>query len=129
MSVIYPLCYKGNDWNSIPYACGPGKGLTYAQFGYGKELEAITGWADTYPLTWESQIRSEGTWQGPPVSGMGGVPAPPAKEGFLTKLGEGVRSFFRLADKGLDTAHLWGVVTVAAIGGGLLLYYVPRRRR
>lgn len=131
MSLIYPICYKTED-SYIPGICGPGKNQTYVKRSWGDPREYITGW----------QLP-----EGYPISGTGIVPeylpGPPAsaanlatiedvgdpENSFFVKIGRGIQEAFKLGNKSLDTAKLLGWVAIAGIGGGLLLYYVPRKKR
>lgn len=122
--MIYPRCKKDNNWYNRPYLCAPGNGLNWVLLRGQENYQPITGWtSDGYPLTVADPTPEY--YPGPPLSGQGSEE--PDKEGFFAGVGNFVRGIFKLADKGLDTAHLWGVVTVVAVGGGLALWYIPRR--
>jgi len=126
MSVIYPLCFKAEDsW--FPSSCGPGTGVSWVQRAYGKDRVPITGWTDPdgYPLSGTDSVPEY--YPGPPLSGMGSDPK--EEDSLAVRVGRKVQSLFNLADKGLDTAKVLGYVAIAGVGAGLMVWYVPRRKK
>lgn len=124
-TLSYPRCYTTGNMLSLPYTCAPNKGLAYTKLHSESQTLPITGWNGNVPTTTDPG-RSNGVYEFDEVTIYGETPD---TEGFLAKVGNGIRGVLDLGNKGLDTARLWGVVTVIGIGGGLLLWYVPRKKR
>ena len=128
MALTYPRCYKGEKWFNRPYVCGPGKDLSWVKYDSDEDLQKITSWTGSgYPLTLAEHTPEY--YPGPPLSGMGSDDEEEDKENLVLKIGRGIQSFFKLADRGVGAAKVLGYAAIAGVGGGLLLWYVPRTKR
>ena len=125
ISFGYPRCYTTGNMLAVPYTCAPNKGLAYARLHSEGQKLPITGWNGQVPTTTDPG-RSDGAYEFGEITIYGETPD---SESLLVKLGNGIRGFLNLGNKGLDVARLWGVVAAVGIGGGLLLWYVPRKKR
>jgi len=127
MALTYPRCYKGEEWYNRPYICGPGKDLTWVKYDSDEELQKITSWTSSgYPLTLVEHIPEiQDLPYGPPLSGMGSDDPQDKGPGFWDNL----KLFFEAGNKATNAAKVVGYATIAVVGGGLLLWYVPRTKR
>lgn len=125
MALTYPRCYVGDGFWNRPYVCAPGKDLTWVKYDADQELQRIASWSGSgYPLT--SVDSTPEYYPGPPQSGMGNVPVlADDSPGFWSNLTE----FFQAGNNATKAAKVVGYATIAVVGGGLLLWYVPRKKR
>lgn len=125
ITVGYPRCYTTGNMLSVPYTCAPNKGLLYARLHSEGQKLPITGWNGSVPLTTDPGF-SDGAYEFGEAIIYGETEDEP---GFFAQLGNGIRGLFNLGNEGLQTAKLWGVVTAIGIGGALMVWYVPRKKR
>lgn len=123
-TLSYPRCYASESWYSVPTTCG---GLS-KQFQHFVKFEAdgstheITGWNGNVPTT--------GFWQGPPNPEWQPAQLPaPSGPGVTQSFLDRVKEFFELGNNATQAAKVAGYATIAIVGGGLLLWYVPRKKR
>ena len=124
LTLDYPRCYASESWYSVPQGCG---GLSkqwqhFVKFTPEGETQEITGWAGNTPTV--------GHWQGPPNPDWLPAPtAPPAPADQGPGFWDNLKLFFEAGNKATNAAKVVGYATIAVVGGGLLLWYVPRTKR
>ena len=128
LTLSYPRCYASEKWYSLPNTCG---GLSkqfqhFVKFTADSPTEEISGWLGDVPTA--------GYWQGPPNPAW-----EPKKEAPPTTLPASpntddpgffglVKQFFELGESATKAARVAGLVAIAGVGAGLLLWYVPRSK-
>lgn len=128
-TLSYPRCYPSDKWYSLPNTCG---GLSkqfqhFVKFTDSGPTEEITGWIGDVPTA--------GFWQGPPNPAW--ETSTPAPVSALAKVGpsaaasfsDRLKEFFEMGNNATKAAKIAGYATIALVGGGLLLWYVPRKKK
>lgn len=126
MSLLYPVCYKKDSWAALPAPCSQAQEQLYVRYGYGEPREAITSWVGDIPVSNE-QLSRAGHYGPYPETGLATVNGDNGP-GFVQNVGEFFQNLLNVADRSQKAAVKLGYVAVFAIGAGLLVWYVPRKR-
>jgi hypothetical protein len=122
-SLSYPRCYASDSWYSMSQACGGNskQWQHFVKFSSDGELQEITGWQGNTPTA--------GHWQGPPNPDWMPAPSLPVPVDQGAGFWDNLKLFFEAGNKATNAAKVVGYATIAVVGGGLLLWYVPRTKR
>ncbi|MBW2637638.1 MAG: hypothetical protein JRC86_08990 [Deltaproteobacteria bacterium] len=126
MSLVFPRCYTTGNIVGIPYACAPGRGLTYAKLSWSEPRQPIVDWSGNMPVT-------TGAWSDDKTVytfNEGTITAtPPSQPSLLDRAAAGINRVLDSGDKATGAATVGGYAVIALIGAGLLFWYVPRKKR
>lgn len=135
LTLGYPRCYSTGNIMALPYTCGPNKGLMFARLHEDAQRLPITGWNGLVPITTAPGF-SDGAYEFEEGVIYGEVPADQDQGGFWDTWKRGIGRLLGLADKGLtasekatNAAKVGGYAAIALVGAGLLVWYVPRKKR
>lgn len=110
----------------FPYACAPGRGLTHAKLSWSDPRKPIVDWSGNTPIT-------TGAWSDDKTvyvfdEGTTITADRPDQPSIVDRFGAGLKRILDSGDRASGAAHTGGVALSLLIVGGLLLWYVPRKR-
>ena len=133
--LAYPRCYKGDEWYNRAHVCGPGKDLTWVTFAHGDANVPITGWTDPggFPLAYGSSELPQLPVEVPQSNPLDERPSfwgeTSDTPNYLARFFNNLTLFLKAGNNATQAAKVAGYAAIFAVGGGLLLWYVPRKKR
>lgn len=87
----------------------------------------IVDWRGNFPIT-QGAWDDDGTAYVFPEGTITGTP-PDSGPGLLDRFAAGVNRILDSGDRASGAAHMSGVALTALVGAGLLLWYIPRKKK